>query len=86
MINWPIDRSPKKNSFVLTSTDVGTMIVNKNDYKNTVNGDIGVGYELLNFSSFDASQVNILMQILLLLRQYRGDGVVMLDEIGRAHV
>lgn len=79
MINWPANRNHKSNPFVLVSTDFGTMIVNRFDYKETDNGTFGVGHNLLNYSAFDPAEINLLMQILELLRGYRGDNVVMLD-------
>lgn len=79
MINWPVNRNPKNNPFVLVSTDFGTMIVNRFDYKNTETGTFGVGHNLLTHSVFDPAEINLVMQILELLRSYRGDNVVMLD-------
>lgn len=79
MINFPIDRQPKKNSFVLVSTDLGTVIINHNDYKFQGEYKIGVGHQMLERSAFDAPEINVMLQILTLCRQYRGDGVVMFD-------
>lgn len=79
MINWPVNRSPKNNAFVLTATDLGPMIVNRFDFKQVENGVIGVGHQLLSQSSFDATELNLMLQLLPLLRQYRGDGVLMFD-------
>lgn len=79
MINWPKNRNSKNNSFILTSTDIGTMIVNRYDYKKVPDGYIGVGYQLLDNSSFDPIEINLVLQLLTLLRHYRGDGVVLLD-------
>lgn len=78
MINWP-QRNPKINPFVLTSTDIGTMIVNRFDFRSTEQGTFGVGFNLLQTSAFDATEINVMLQILPLLRHYRGDGVVMFD-------
>ena len=55
------------------------MLVNRFDFRQVDNGVIGVGHNLLQNSSFDAAESNIMLQVLSLLRQYRGDGVVMLD-------
>ena len=79
MINWPENRSPKINPFVVTSSDIGTIIVNRFDFKQVENGVIGVGHNLLQTSGFDVKEVNIMLQLLTLLRRYRGDNVVMLD-------
>lgn len=79
MINWPQNRHPKNNPFILTSTDLGTMIVNRNDFRQVENGVIGVGHKLLTQSCFDSSELNLMLQLLPLLNHYRGSGVVMFD-------
>lgn len=79
MINWPQNRNPKPNPFVLTATDLGSMIVNRFDFRQVENGVIGVGHQLLNQSCFDSTELNLMLQLLPLLHQYRGDGVVMFD-------
>jgi FkbM family methyltransferase len=80
MINWPAGRQGKKNAFVLAATDFGSMIVNRFDYNVAPNGGVyGVGHNLLETSSFDPPELNLIMQILCLQKQLRGDGVVMLD-------
>lgn len=79
MINWPNNRNPKVNPFVLTSTDVGPMIVNRFDFRQVDNGVIGVGHQLLTHSCFDATELNLMLQLLPLLLKYRGTGVVMFD-------
>jgi len=80
MINWPYDRVGKKNAFVMLATDHGTMLVNRFDYNTDSNGyTYGVGYNLLERSAFDPPELNLIMQILVLLKQLRGDGVVMVD-------
>jgi FkbM family methyltransferase len=79
MINWPYNRYSKKNAFVLTSTDHGSMIVNRFDYHVMKDGVCGVGITLLNTSSFDPPEINSIMEILVLLKKTRGDGVVMID-------
>jgi len=81
MINWPQNRQPKKNAFVTMSTDYGQMIVNRFDYNYTPDGKAmyGVGFCLLETSSFDPHEINQMMALLDLQRQLRGPGVVMLD-------
>lgn len=79
MINWSTNRNPKSNPFVLTATDLGPMLVNRFDFRQVDNGVIGVGHTLLQNSSFDATETNIMIQVLSLLRQYRGAGVIMFD-------
>lgn len=79
MINWT-PRQSKKNAFVMVSTDHGTMLVNRFDYATTTSGfTYGVGHSLLETSAFDPDENNVMIQILSLLRNTRGDGVVMLD-------
>ena len=79
MINWPQNRNPKGNPFVLTSTDLGPMIVNRFDFRQVENGVIGVGHKFLTQSCFDSNELNLMLQLLPLLRHYRNDGVVMFD-------
>jgi len=71
---------PRKIAFVLASTDHGTMILNRFDYRmvNASSG-YGVGYTLLNSSSFDAREGAVGMQLLTLRRQHFGDGVIAVD-------
>ena len=80
MINWPANRAAKKNAFVVLSTDFGSMIVNRFDYNISTTGTpYGVGYNLFETSAFDPQEINMILQILLLQKQLRGDGVVMID-------
>ena len=80
MINWPNNRSAKRNAYVLVSTDIGSMIVNRFDYNRAADGGVyGVGHTLLETSSFDSAELNLIMQILVLQKNLRGTGVVMID-------
>ncbi|KVT78857.1 hypothetical protein WT25_20185 [Burkholderia territorii] len=67
-------------SFILASTNHGTLIVNRNDYA-MVDGRpcYGVGLNLLEAASFDSSEVEFLLSLLRVQRQRLGDGVVFLD-------
>ena len=66
--------------FVLISSNHGTMIVNRNDYKMVdQNSGYGVGYQLLNTSSFDQQEVDFALGLLDRRRKYFGDGVVAID-------
>lgn len=79
MINWA-PRAAKKNAFIMTATDHGPMILNRFDYNTTPSGfTYGVGHSLLETSAFDPDEINAMIQILSLLKQTRGDGVVMVD-------
>ncbi|MCC8961938.1 FkbM family methyltransferase [Bradyrhizobium sp. Pear76] len=67
-------------AFILAASNHGTMIVNRNDYNVTGSGGAyGVGYQILNGSSFDASEVGFMLALLNRRRQYFGDGVVAID-------
>jgi FkbM family methyltransferase len=66
-------------AFVLTSTNHGAMLVNRNDYHLTEGGGYGVGYQLLSKSSFDQSEVDFALQLLNTRREVYGDGVVAID-------
>ena len=66
--------------FVLVSTDHGSMIVNRNDYRMVgENQAYGVGFQLLNNSNFDPDEVGVALNILKARRELFGDGVVALD-------
>ena len=65
--------------FILASTNIGTMIVNHLDKCETPNGAYGVGYQFLQTGSFDFYEVESVVALLNLRRQYFGDGVVALD-------
>jgi len=80
MINWPHGRLGKKNAFVMLATDHGSMLVNRFDFNTEPSGYVyGVGHVLLEPSSFDPPELNLIMQVLVLLKQLRGDGVIMID-------
>lgn len=80
MINWT-PREPKRNAFMLLSTDHGAMIVNRFDHAiDPKNGNpFGVSIGLMNSSSFDPDEMNLMIQLLNLKRLLKGNGVVMLD-------
>src|SRR5689334_1513572 len=70
----------RKIAFVLAASDHGTMIVNRLDYRMVKeNAGFGVGFQILETSSFDASEVDTALGLLELRRKYFGDGVVALD-------
>ena len=76
-----MDPISRPAAFVMVSTGHGTMIVARNDYRMTEDGSggYGVGFQLLNTSLFDASEVDIVLQMLALRRAHFGDGVQALD-------
>lgn len=74
------NKSERPIAFILTSSNHGTMIVNRNDY-HMIDKErgYGVGYQILATSSFDQQEVDIVMQLLLERRKLFGDGVVAVD-------
>jgi FkbM family methyltransferase len=70
----------RKLAFVLASSNHGTMIVNRFDYRmvDQTRG-YGVGYQILETSSFDQGEVKLALDMLQLRRKHYGDGVVAID-------
>ena len=70
----------RKLAFVLASSNHGTMIVNRLDYRmlDQANG-FGVGYQILERGSFDPDEVRIVLNLLQLRRKHYGDGVIAID-------
>jgi FkbM family methyltransferase len=70
----------RRIAFILASTDHGTMIVNRFDYKmeNERQG-FGVGFKILDESSFEFSEISIGAFVLESRRKFFGDGVVAVD-------
>lgn len=67
-------------AFVLSATNHGAMIVNRNDFCEVEKGMVfGVGQELLNRSCYAPEEVGLALAMLDLLRRYRGEGVVAID-------
>jgi len=74
----------KKNyrpiAFVLASTNLGTLLVNRYDYGRYQDGvEYGVGHQLLNSSAFDQDEVDFVLSLLLTRRRHFGGGVVAID-------
>ena len=62
------------------STDHGTLIVNRFDYRMVdATTGFGVGYFLLEYSSYEPQEGSIAMQLLALRRRHFGDGVIAVD-------
>jgi len=55
------------------------MIVNRNDFRKTGNGVIGVGAQILNTQSFDRKEVNLVLGLLTKRRQIYQKDVMALD-------
>jgi len=69
----------RPTAFVIAPTNHGTMIVNRFDYCETVNGGYGVGFQLLNKQSFDQQEVDAVLRLLDARRKSFGDGVFAID-------
>ncbi|WP_130471253.1 FkbM family methyltransferase [Candidatus Magnetaquicoccus inordinatus] len=74
----------KKNTlrpiaFVLASTNHGSMLVNRHDYRMVGEGGYGVGFQLLNSSAFDAQEIEVALQLLETRQTLYGAGVVGVD-------
>lgn len=66
-------------AFVIANTNHGSMLINRFDYRLTKNGGYGVGYQILNTSSFDAREIDLAVNLLNSRRKNFGDGVVAID-------
>jgi FkbM family methyltransferase len=71
---------PRKIAFIVASTEYGSMILNRFDYRmvNETAG-IGVGHMLLETSRFEPQVGSVAMQLLMQRRQHFGDGVIVMD-------
>ncbi|MGJ4942977.1 FkbM family methyltransferase [Bradyrhizobium sp. HKCCYLS1011] len=70
----------RKLAFVLASTNHGTMIVNRLDYRMVdATRGYGVGFQLLETATFDPGEVQLAVRILSLRRKHYGDGAVAID-------
>ena len=73
-------KTPNKSiQFVIASSSHGTMIVHRNDQHFSNNKGYGVGYQILNASSFDLQEVNFALSILRQKILLAGEGVVAID-------
>jgi len=75
-----VQRGRRKLAFVLASSNHGTMIVSRLDYRmiDPQHG-YGVGYQLLENACFDPSEVTLAINLLARRREHFGDGVVAVD-------
>ncbi|MRD47790.1 FkbM family methyltransferase [Caenimonas koreensis] len=67
-------------AFVLAASNHGMMIVNRNDYRmvDAAHG-YGVGYQILNQSAFDPSEIGLAIALLDARRKHFGSGVCAID-------
>ena len=67
-------------AFILASSNHGTMIVNRNDYRMVdAERGYGVGFQILQTGSFDPTEVKLVLDLLALRRKHHGNGVVAID-------
>lgn len=72
--------NPRPNPFVVVSANTGSMIVNYLDRQTNQAGlTYGVGYQFLTQGRFEPEEIQRILALLNLRRQYFGDGVIMLD-------
>ena len=71
---------PRKIAFVTLATDHGTLIVNRFD-QHIVDDTTayGLGFQLLDKSSYDSGEVDLTLKLLDLRRQHYGDGAIAVD-------
>lgn len=69
----------RPTAFVLVSTNHGSMLVNRHDYRVVQGGSYGVGHQLLETSAFDPEEVGVVLKMLEMRRSHFGDGVVAID-------
>ena len=70
----------RKLAFVLASSNHGTMIVNRLDYRMSgPDRGIGVGYQILEAATFDPVEVELALQLIEARKRVHGDGVVAID-------
>ena len=69
----------RPTAFVIISTNHGTMLVNRHDYRLVRGSGYGVGYELLKTSSYEQEEVDTVLRLLQTRKQNFGDGVVAID-------
>jgi FkbM family methyltransferase len=66
--------------FILISSNHGTMIINRNDHRMIdENNGYGVGYQLLNTSSFDQQEIDFALALIDRRRLNFGPGVIAVD-------
>jgi len=70
----------RKLAFVLASSNHGTMIVNRLDYRMTdPEHGYGVGHRILEAAAYEPTEVELALHLLEARRRFHGDGVVGID-------
>lgn len=71
---------PRPAPFVLISSNHGTMIINRNDFRMVdANRGFGVGYRLMTRSTFDIGEINLALGLINARRAFFGNGVTAID-------
>ncbi|WP_252386901.1 hypothetical protein [Campylobacter jejuni] len=65
--------------FILAATNNGSMIINHLDRHDTPQGSYGVGFQFLNYGSFDPEEIDLCINLLKLRREYYKDNVFAID-------
>ncbi|QWU80252.1 FkbM family methyltransferase [Campylobacter novaezeelandiae] len=65
--------------FILAATNNATMIVNHLDRHDTSKGSYGVGFQFLNYCSFDPEEIDFCLELLKLRRKYHKGDVFAID-------
>jgi FkbM family methyltransferase len=68
-----------KNNFILTSSDHGPLIVNRNDFSIQGDAPVGIGHDILNYSQFGFKEIQMGIDLLAKSRKRNGEGVLALD-------
>jgi len=66
-------------AFVLAASNHGSLIVNRNDYHKTPDYTYGVGYQILEASSYEGAEVGFALALLGWRRHHFGPGVFAID-------
>jgi FkbM family methyltransferase len=66
-------------AFILASTNHGSMLLNRHDYREFSTHTYGVGHQILSTSAFDEHEIEVGAQLLATRRHNFGDGVVAID-------
>jgi FkbM family methyltransferase len=70
----------RKLAFILASSNHGTMIVNRFDYRMIdAQRGYGVGFQVLETAQFDPAEVKLAVDLLTVRRRLYGDGVTAID-------
>jgi len=69
----------RPTAFVIVATNHGSLLVNRHDYRLVPGGGYGVGYQLMNSSSFDQNEVDVVLHLLYARKEIHGREIVAVD-------